>query len=90
MRRVRLKAAGFVQGVGYRMFIHMAATELYLCGWVRNSPDGSVDIDAQGTEEAVEELIRRAGKGPSRSRVSSLLVEELLPSPEMTGFSVMM
>jgi acylphosphatase len=88
MKRVHLKAAGFVQGVGYRMFIHRAATELGLCGWVRNLPDGSVEIEVQGTEQAVGKLIGRAAEGPSRARVTALRREELPPSPEMTEFSV--
>jgi acylphosphatase len=88
MKRVHLKATGFVQGVGYRMFIHRAATELDLYGWVRNLPDGSVEIDAQGPEQAIGELIKRAAEGPSRARVSTLRREDLPPSPEMTEFSV--
>ncbi len=90
MKRVHLKATGMVQGVGYRMFIDRVARELGLCGWVRNMPDGSVDIDAQGGEQAIGELIRRAAAGPSRARVASLLREELPPSDEMTEFSVRM
>ncbi|NTV97987.1 MAG: acylphosphatase [Chlorobiaceae bacterium] len=88
MKRVHLKARGFVQGVGYRMFINRVAGELDLSGWVMNMPDGSVEIDAQGPEETIDELIRRAAAGPSRARVTALLKEELPPSAEMKGFSV--
>jgi acylphosphatase len=90
MRRVHLKVSGLVQSVGYRMFIHRAALELGLSGWVRNMPDGSVEIEAQGPEEKVAELIRLAGRGPSRARVSSLQGHELTPSQEGTGFAVLL
>ena len=89
-KRIRLLVSGFVHGVGFRMFIHRTARELNLSGWVRNLPDGTVEIEAQGTEEMITELLRQTEKGPSRSRVTSIRKEELEPHRELDRFTVIM
>ncbi|TLU58951.1 MAG: acylphosphatase [Chlorobium sp.] len=87
-KRVNLIVAGLVQGVGFRMFIDLAAQELKLCGWVRNRPDGTVEIEAQGPEEMIDKLLKIAQKGPSRSRVTSLRKEEKPPDTALERFTV--
>ena len=89
-KRVHLIVAGAVQSVGFRMFIDRKARELKLGGWVRNRMDGTVEIDAQGTEEAIEELIRQAKKGPSRSMVTSIRKEERELDSTLGRFEVIM
>ncbi len=89
-KRVHLIVAGAVQGVGFRMFIDRKAKELNLSGWVRNRMDGTVEIDAQGPETAIEELLRQAKKGPSRSLVSSIRKEERVPDKDLEQFTVVM
>ena len=87
-KRVHLIVSGAVQGVGFRMFIDRKARELKLCGWVKNRMDGSVEIDAQGTEEAIEELLHQAKRGPSRSRVTSIRKEEREPDSAPGRFTI--
>lgn len=54
---------GSVQGVGFRWRARNAA-EYYSCtGWVRNEWDGSVSMEIQGTEEAIESVILSIEKG---------------------------
>jgi acylphosphatase len=89
-KRVHLIVSGAVQSVGFRMFIDQKAKELKLSGWVRNRMDGTVEIDAQGTETAIEELLRQAKKGPSRSLVTSIKKEDKEPDPNLDRFSVVM
>jgi acylphosphatase len=90
LKRVHLIVSGAVQGVGFRMFIDRKAKELKLCGWVRNRTDGTVEIDAQGTEQAIEELLHQAKRGPSRSTVTTIRKEEEEPDPNLERFSVIM
>jgi len=55
---------GFVQGVGFRDFLVMAAQQYKLDGWVRNRADGSVEALVSGTTKAVEGFVSQATKGP--------------------------
>ncbi|MBM3422911.1 MAG: acylphosphatase [Chlorobi bacterium] len=88
MKRARIVVSGLVQGVGFRMFVERTAGKLGISGWVRNLPDGTVEIEAQGPETLVEELARQAAKGPSRSVVRGIKKEELTPEKNTEGFSV--
>ena len=56
--KVMLVVHGFVQGVGYRYLVLKNAVSLGIKGSVRNMPDGSVLILAEGTEEQILQLIR--------------------------------
>ena len=66
------KVFGSVQGVGFRYFTRETAEELGLTGWVRNMPDGTVEFRAEGSKDALEELIRRLKQGPVSGRVEKL------------------
>jgi acylphosphatase len=72
---------GRVQGVGYRAGCFRRATELGLGGWVCNRPDGSVEVEAEGSPQTLLELQLWCEKGPSRARVNAL---HTLPLP-VTG-----
>lgn len=63
VRRVVVHVTGTVQGVGFRPFVHRAATELALLGTVGNDDHGVV-IDATGPAHAVDELLRRLDERP--------------------------
>lgn len=66
------RVAGHVQGVGFRWWTRSQATELGVRGTVCNQPDGSVEVRAVGSEEALGQLRRRLARGPSGARVSSV------------------
>ena len=87
-KRVLVKVYGLVQGVGFRMFVERSASRLGLTGWVKNMPDGTVQIDAQGPSGLIDELLRDLGKGPPASKVSSLNIVENQPDHSRTGFAV--
>lgn len=57
--RVRVRYQGHVQGVGFRATARQMARDLPVTGWVRNEPDGSVQLEAQGEPEPVEQLLAR-------------------------------
>lgn len=79
--------SGQVQGVGFRFFVQRQATMLRLHGWVKNLPDGRVEVLAAGSMkqlELLEELLRR---GPSAAEVDDLQVHRTDP-PLTTGFHI--
>ncbi|HEX4286591.1 MAG TPA: acylphosphatase [Terracidiphilus sp.] len=75
---------GRVQGVGFRWFVHREASELELCGWVRNTEEGDVEIVAAGTAQDLSELRASLKKGPRGSRVDHV-VEHHLDEKEGKG-----
>jgi len=70
--RVHLFVSGRVQGVFFRVDTQREAQSLGLVGWVRNLPDGRVEIVAQGDAEAVRALVEWSHLGPVRAEVASV------------------
>ena len=48
---------GRVQGVGFRYYAVNKANQLGLTGWVKNLPDGTVEMEVQGEEPLIDQLI---------------------------------
>ena len=69
MQQYRIKVEGVVQGVGYRQSALLEARRLALKGWVKNQPDGSVLIKAQGEKQKLERFVGWCHEGPVRARV---------------------
>jgi len=63
---------GRVQGVGYRYFADRWATQLGICGYVKNLWDGNVEVYAIGDALALEELKRQLAEGPRSARVTAI------------------
>jgi len=83
---VAFRAAGRVQGVGYRSFVVDNARILALAGWVRNDSDGTVEGLAEGLPEILEAFRVVLRGGPPWAHVSALDWEALdapqsLPRP---------
>ena len=70
--RVRAEIVGDVQGVGFRLFIESHARRLGLHGWVRNSYDGAVEVEAEGAKPDLERLIEYLRQGPRAARVQEV------------------
>jgi acylphosphatase len=81
--RGRIVISGHVQGVGYRFFVLDEAERLGLRGWVRNLPDGRVEAEVEGSEIAVDELVKRLRVGPRLSHVTGVVVE---PAESATAY----
>jgi acylphosphatase len=73
----RFLVRGRVQGVGFRWFVMRVAHGLQVAGYVRNLPDGQVEVCAKGTPEALETLEQELGRGPRGARVESVEKHEL-------------
>jgi acylphosphatase len=74
----RLLIEGRVQGVGYRYFALRVAREHGIVGWVRNLPDGRVEVEAAaGERTTLEAFIGRLQQGPPGGKVDQVHVLEL-------------
>lgn len=80
--RVRAVVSGRVQGVWYRESCRREAERLGVGGWVRNRPDGRVEIEAEGPRPAVDALLTWAGHGPPRAVVDRVAVDDRPPVGE--------
>ncbi|WP_026881178.1 acylphosphatase [Clostridium akagii] len=77
MNRYFIQVYGRVQGVGFRYFVQYAATAFKITGWVKNCDDGSVQIEAQGTEEATDNFLIKIKKGNQFIRVDDINYREI-------------
>ena len=77
------RVTGRVQGVGFRWFARQQARRWGVRGWVRNLPDGSVEIAAQGSADAIEGLLAAVRRGPPGAEVADI---EKLSSGGLTEF----
>jgi acylphosphatase len=84
----RFFVSGRVQGVGFRYFALEAARREGLHGYVANQDDGSVEAVAEGEAESVERFERALRRGPSRSRVEDVMVDDIAPSQGNSGFHI--
>jgi len=60
---------GKVQGVGFRYFTKQIADQLGVKGWVKNNPDGTVEVLAEGDEKTLKEFLEYLKNGPPLSNV---------------------
>jgi len=84
----RFILSGRVQGVGFRYFAQDAARREGLHGYVLNRDDGSVEAVAEGEVESIDRFERALRRGPSRSRVEHVLIDEVNPDQGNTGFHI--
>lgn len=86
----RYRVAGRVQRVGFRWFVQDAALREGLSGHVRNLPDGSVEVVAEGEAEAIARFERELRRGPPGARVEAIEITEVVPSGRHLGFVIRM
>lgn len=72
VHHVHIIVKGHVQGVGYRNWTYSQAKLLKLTGWVKNLPDGEVEIAAEGPEGALQSLLTFLKTGPALAKVSAV------------------
>lgn len=86
-QRMTARVRGEVQGVGFRWFVVRRANRLGLAGWVSNEPDGSVSVVAEGSSEALDELLAALREGPPSASVEHVDEQRLAPSG-LHGFGI--
>lgn len=79
---------GRVQGVCFRMYAQDQARKLGVTGWVRNQPDGSVEIVAEGSREALDALEAWCAQGPPHARVHDVSTDHLPATGEFSDFRI--
>jgi acylphosphatase len=79
---------GYVQGVFFRAFVSMRARELGLIGYVRNLPEGTVEIKAEGERNKLEKLISYLKVGPPGARVEKVVTNWSKHTGGYSGFNI--
>ncbi|MFX1258841.1 MAG: acylphosphatase [Promethearchaeota archaeon] len=86
MKRIEIKVYGLVQGVFFRYTTRKVARKLGLTGYVKNLPDGSVFIEAEGFEDKLKKLLEFAKKGPKHAIVEKVNYDFKEPENKFKGF----
>jgi acylphosphatase len=82
-----LIVAGRVQGVGFRWFAVGLAEELGLSGWARNREDETVELEAEGSEQALDAFVARLKTENPAARVDRIEQETIAPKGDR-GFRI--
>ena len=85
---VHMIVHGTVQGVGFRFFVREQAARHGLKGWVRNVPDGTVEIVAEGEKTVLDEFIGKVKRGPMFGYVSEVTEEWIEATNSFAGFTI--
>jgi len=88
LRAVHMRISGRVQAVGYRWFTQQVAQILGVRGWVRNLPDGRLELEVAGTEKQLAAFREELRVGPPGARVITMEEFELIAPPPGEGFVI--
>lgn len=88
VKAIHLWVSGDVQGVGFRAYTAAMARNLKLTGWVRNLPNGQVELWAEGPEEALRALWRAVYDGPPAASVEQVQGGWVTPTGRYATFSI--
>ncbi|OAL44899.1 Acylphosphatase [Pyrenochaeta sp. DS3sAY3a] len=87
-KRISFTVEGVVQGVNFRSYTKRQARNIGVTGFVTNASDGTVQGEAQGTEDAIKEFVQHLNKGPSAASVSSVDHSDISTKSGENGFNV--
>lgn len=86
--RLHVFVHGRVQGVGFRYFVQKNARALFITGWVRNTPAGTVEVVAEGPQYILDRLLKFVQEGPHAAIVKQLETSWESPTKEFSDFKV--
>ncbi len=89
MIRKAITVIGYVQGVGFRYRAYNAANMYRVTGWVRNNPDGSVSMEMQGSEEAIDKVFEVICSG-RYIEIDDMRVKRIDVIPDERGFEIIL
>jgi len=87
-RQVYIIISGRVQGVGFRYFARHKAEEFNIVGWVKNTPDGKVEIEASGEPQNLNTFVDWMKIGPARAIIKTFSVSDISPERSFTRFTI--
>lgn len=85
---VHMVIEGLVQGVGFRWFVARHANSLGLRGFVKNSYDGTVEVEVEGDRALLEALVKEVRIGPRSAHVTNFVLEWKHPTHQFTHFEI--
>jgi acylphosphatase len=90
MEKAAVKAlvSGMVQGVGYRYFAAREASPFEITGYVKNLPDGRVEVFAEGQREELDQFLEKLRRGPRFGFVEHVEIEWLDYQGRFKKFSI--
>lgn len=83
-KHLKIRISGKIQGVWFRDSTKAVANQLGITGFVRNEPDGTVYIEAEGTSSDMSQFLAWCHEGPERAKVERVETEE---SGQLQGFT---
>ena len=84
-----LLISGRVQGVGFRHWLYMKATEKKIRGWVKNKITGEVEALLIGNDEDVNVIIKQCEKGPHSSNVTQVKIQDYKQEYSKKSFDIL-
>ena len=87
-KHVYIVITGRVQGVGFRYFALDKAEEFHITGWVRNTMDGKVEMEASGEADNLATFIDWIKMGPARAIIHTFSVSDIAGQRNFTNFTV--
>ncbi|MGM0368446.1 MAG: acylphosphatase [Actinomycetota bacterium] len=88
VKTFKIVLAGRVQGVGFRYFTESRASKYAIRGYVRNRPDGKVEIVCQGNSKDLDQFIEEVKKGPSFAGVTDINIEKVENPRNYNSFEI--
>ena len=88
MKRLHIFVSGKVQGVSYRYYAKLKATELLLRGWIKNIGFDKVEIVVEGEEDGLGRFVKWCKEGPYYASVEDLEIQEEEYKCEFEDFQV--
>lgn len=88
MKRVRLIVIGKVQGVFYRDYVRIEAEKIGVNGFVRNLPDKTVEVVAEGSDYQINKLIYACKKGSFLAAVDNVREEDYHGKDKFEDFEI--
>lgn len=87
-KRIHLVVRGRVQGVFFRASAQREARQTGLTGWVKNRPDGAVEMIVEGEEDYVKDFLAWAQAGPTTARVDKVETKWRSYTGEFSNFRI--